>query len=100
MTATMLVKLPWTPVRGNFIKLNTDKNPVGKRYMVTINGKLYSGRIATSGPFWRSTTDVGLDFYLIESDYTIVVDAVGDCPNIESITLKVDGANVPITLKS
>lgn len=96
----MLVKLPWTPQRDYFIKLNTDKSPVGKRYNVTINGRSYSGIISDSGPFWRSTTDVGLDFYRIESDYRIAVDQYGDCPNIESIMLKIDGVNVPITLMS
>lgn len=96
----MLVQLPWTPQRDYFIKLNSDKSPVGKRYNVTINGKSYSGIIADSGAFWRNTANVGLDFYRIESDYRIAVDEYGDCPNIESITLKIDGANVPITLKS
>ena len=96
----MLVKLPWTPQRDYFIQLNGDKSPVGKRYNVIINGRSYYGTIADSGPFWRSTTNVGLDFYSIESDYRIAVDGYGDCPNIESITLKIDGANVPITLMS
>lgn len=97
MTATMLVKLPWTPQRDYFIKLNTDKSPVGRPYIVTINGRSYSGIIADSGPFWRNTSGAGLDFYRIESDYRIAVDQYGDCPNIESISLKIDGINVNIT---
>lgn len=96
----MLVKLPWTPQRDYFIKINSDTSPVGQRYNVTINGRSYSGIIADSGPFWRNTAGAGLDFYIIESDYRIAVDQYGDCPNIESITLKINGVNVPITLKS
>lgn len=100
MTANMLVTLPWTPQRGDFIKINSDKSVVGRKFTVTINGKLYSGRIERYKPFWRWTTNTGLDFYVISGDNSIAVDATGDCPNIESITLKVDGANVVITPKS
>lgn len=99
MTATMLVKLPWTPQRDYFIKINSTTSPVGQPYIVTINGRSYSGTIAGSGPFWRNTAGAGLDFYLIESDYRISVDVFGDCPNIESVSLKINGINVPITLK-
>lgn len=96
----MLVTLPWTPQRGDFIKINSDASVVGKKFTVTINGKLYSGRIERYKPFWRWTTNTGLDFYVISGDNSIAVDATGDCPTIESISLKVDGLNVPITLKS
>lgn len=100
MAATMLVKLPWTPQRAGFIKINSDDSIVGKKFTVTINGKLYTGRFEDHKPFWRSAAGVGLDLYLIDADNTINVEAVGDCPNIESITLKIDGANVVITPKS
>lgn len=99
ITATMLQTLPWTPARGSFIKINSDESVDGKQFTVTINGKSYSGTFGTANPFWRSTTDVGLDFYDIGSDNTITVDKIGACPNIESITLKIGGVNVPITLK-
>lgn len=97
MTATMLQTLPWTPQRANFIKINSAESVVGKKFTVTINGKSYSGSFVQANPFWRSTTDVGLDFYVIDTDNTITVDKIGACPNIESIALKIDGAEVIIT---
>ena len=100
MTATMLQKLPWTPQRDYFIKINSDVSVDGKPFIVTINGKVYKGTFGEAKPFWRSTTGVGLDLYQIDAGNTISVDAVGDCPNIESITLQIGGANVPITPKS
>lgn len=100
MTATMLQTLPWTPQRSNFIKINSAESVKGKQFTVTINGKSFSGSFETNQPFWRSTTDVGLDFYVIDDTNTITVEKVGACPNIESITLKIDGVNVPIILKS
>ena len=100
ITATMLQTLPWTPQRGSFIKINSDESVDGKQFTVTINGKSYSGTFGNANPFWRSTTDVGLDFYMIDEVNSISVDKKGACPNIESITLKIGGVNVPITLKS
>ena len=100
MTATMLQKLPWTPQRDYFIKINSDVSVDGKPFIVTINGKVYKGTFGESKPFWRSTTNVGLAVYLIDAGNTISVDVVGDCPNIESITLKIGSINVPITPKS
>lgn len=100
MTATMLQTLPWRPQRDNFIKINSVESVKGKTFTVTINGKSFTGTIDDNLPFWRSTTGVGLDFYDIGVDNIISVDQVGDCPSINSITLKIDGANVPITLKS
>lgn len=100
MTATMLQKLPWTPQRDYFIKINSDESVDGKPFIVTINDKVYKGTFEASKPFWRSTTNAGLDVYLIDSDNTISVDVFGDCPAIESIKLKIGSVNVPITLKS
>lgn len=100
MTATMLQKLPWTPARSSFIKINSGESVDGKQFTVTINGKSYSGTFANSNAFWRSTTDVGLDIYDIGEDNTITVDKIGACPNIDSITLKIGGVNVPITPKA
>ena len=100
ITATMLQTLPWTPARSSFIKINSAESVDGKPFTVTINGKAYSGTFGNAKPFWRSTTDVGLDFYVIDEDNSISVDKMGSCPNIESITLKIGGVNVPITPKS
>lgn len=100
MTATMLQTLPWSPQRAGFIKINSEKSIVGKKFTVTINGKMNTGIFEDQKPFWRSATGVGLDLYVIDADNTINVDATGDCPNIESITLKIDGANVVITPKA
>lgn len=96
----MLQTLPWTPQRDSFIKINSAESVVGKSFTVTINGKSYTGTFGDANPFWRSTTDVGLDFYYIDGNNNISVDQIGACPNIESITLKIDGANVVITPKA
>ena len=100
ITATMLQTLPWTPQRSSFIKINSDESVDGKQFTVNINGKSYSGTFGDAKSFWRSTTDVGLDIYTIDDDNSISVEKVGACPNIESITLKIGGVNVPITPKS
>ena len=100
MTATMLQTLPWTPQRSSFIKINSDESVDGKKFTVTINGKAYSGTFGNAKPFWRSSTGVGLDVYNIDVGNSISVDKIGDCPSIQSITLKIDGANVVITPKS
>lgn len=100
MTATMLKTLPWTPQRDSLIKINSVKSVKGKVFTVTINGKSFTGTFDDSLPLWRSASGVGLDIYTIDSDNTISVDQIGNCPVINSITLKIDGANVPITPKA
>lgn len=100
MTATMLQTLPWTPQRSSFIKINSKKSVDGKVFTVTINGKSLTGTFGEGLPLWRSVSSVGLDIYDIGVDNTITVDQVGNCPSIQSITLKIDGVNVPITPKS
>lgn len=100
MTATMLQTLPWTPQRDSLIKINSAESIVGKPFTVTINGKSYTGTLEDGNTFWESTTNVGLDIYYIDGDNNITVDKIGACPAIESITLKIDGANVVITPKS
>lgn len=100
MTATMLQTLPWTPQRASLIKINSGESVKGKRFTVTINGKAYSGSFEVGQAFWRSAVGEGLDLYVIDTDNTISVDQRGNCPNIESITLKIDGVNVPITPKA
>ena len=100
MTATMLQTLPWTPQRASLIKINSAKSVKGKVFTVTINGKSFTGTFDDALPLWRSTSGVGLDIYTIDSDNNISVDKMGDCPSIQSITLKIDGANVPITPKA
>ena len=100
MTATMLQTLPWTPQRASFIKINSKESVEGKTFTVTINGKSFTGTFGDSLPLWRNASGVGLDIYTIDVDNTISVDQLGDCPIIQSITLKIDGANVPITPKS
>lgn len=100
MTATMLQTLPWTPQRDSLIKINSVKSVKGKVFTVTINGKSFTGTFDDNLPLWRSASGVGLDIYTIDSDNTISVDQIGNCPVINSITLKIDGANVPITPKA
>lgn len=100
MTATMLQTLPWTPQRDSLIKINSAKSVKGKPFTVTINGKSFTGTFDDSLPLWRSTNSVGLDIYMIDEDNSISVDQIGNCPSIQTITLKIDGANVPITPKA
>lgn len=100
MTATMLQTLPWTPQRDSLIKINSAESVVGKTFTVTINGKSFTGTFGDALPLWRSASGVGLDIYTIDGENSISVDKMGDCPSIQSITLKIDGANVVITPKS
>lgn len=100
MTAMMIVRLPWVPVRSYFMKINSDVSVVGKKFTVTINGKSFSGRFGRLKPFWRRNPGAGLNFYAIDDDNSIAVDIIGDCPNIESIKLNIEGGNVPIKQKA
>ena len=96
----MLQNLPWTPQRAYFIKINSAVSVVGNRFTVTLNGKLYSGIIELNKPFWRFTTDVGLNIYAIDDDNSIAVDIIGDCPIINKIKLKIGGVNVLVLPKA
>ena len=100
MTANMLVTLPWTPERAGFIKINTDESIKGKSFTVTLNGKSTSGVFENNNEFWNSGEDGGLTIYLISDDNIVTLDVYHGSPAIESIKLKIDGVDVPITLKS
>ena len=100
MTATMLVSLPWTPQRASFIKINTDESIKGKSFTVTLNGLSTSSVFEASNEFWNSGADGGLTIYQISDDNIVTLDVYHGSPAIESITLKIDGVNVPITPKS
>lgn len=96
----MLVTLPWTPQRANFIKINSAESVNGKPFTVTINQIGYEGTLVKGQSFWEDPMGAGLTIYLITDTNEIVVDQKGDCPAIESIKLKIEGVDVPITLKS
>ena len=100
MTATMLVTLPWTPQRASMIKINSPESIKGSVYSVAINEIGYVGTLVEGQPFWEDPMGAGLTIYHISDANEIVVDKKGDCPAIESITLKIEGVDVPITLKS
>ncbi len=100
MTATMLVTLPWTPQRGSFIKINSGESVKGKSFTVTIDDMGYEGTLVVGQTFWEDPMGAGLTIYNITDTNEIVVDKKGDCPDIGSIKLKIDGVDVPITLKS
>lgn len=100
LTANMLVTLPWTPQRANFIKINSAESVNGKPFTVTINQIGYEGTLVKGQSFWEDPMGAGLTIYLITDTNEIVVDQKGDCPAIESIKLKIEGVDVPITLKS
>ena len=100
MTATMLQTLPWTPQRDSFIKINSAESVKGKPFTVRINGTSFTGTFDNALPLWRKTTGVGLDIYNVDDYNSIAVDKLGDCPVINSIKLKIDGVDVPITPKA
>ena len=100
MTATMLVKLPWTPERASFIKINSGESIIGNTFGVTINGETYQDTLFDGRPFWENSSGAGLTVYHVTEANEIVVDQKGDCPAIESIKLNMEGVDVPITLKS
>lgn len=96
----MLVTLPWTPQRANFIKINSDESVKGKHFTVTIDEMGYEGTLVDGQTFWEDPMGAGLTIYLISDTNEIVVDQKGNCPTIESIKLKIEGVDVPITPKA
>ena len=100
MTATMLVTLPWTPQRASMIEINSAESVKGKHFAVTINEMGYEGTLVDGQSFWEDPMGAGLTIYHMSDTNEIVVDKKGDCSEIESITLKIGGVNVPITPKS
>lgn len=96
----MLVTLPWTPQRANFIKINSGESVKGKHFTVTIDEIGYEGTLVEGQTFWEDPMGAGLTIYLITDTNEIVVDQKGDCPAIESIKLKIEGVDVPITPKA
>lgn len=81
------------------MKINGGDSINNKAFTVTINGKSYTGNFADRY-FWKYTENDYLSIYNISEDNQITVDNNGTCPNVESIKLKIDGLDVPITLKS
>ena len=100
MTANMLVALPWSPQRASMIKINSPESIKGMTFNVTIDEIGYEGTLVEGQSFWEDPMGAGLTIYHISDTNEIVVDKKGECPSINSITLKIDGANVPITPKS
>lgn len=100
MTANMLVTLPWTPERATIIKINSPESIIGSVYTATINGESYDDTLFEGRPFWQNSSGAGLTVYRITEANEIVVDQKGNCPNIESIALNIEGVDVPIILKS
>ena len=100
MTATMLVTLPWTPQRASMIKINSPESIKGSVFTATVNGESYDETFFEGRPFWENSSGAGLTIYHISDTNEIVVDKKGDCPAIESITLNIEGVDVPIILKS
>lgn len=96
----MLVTLPWTPQRASLIKINSAKSVKGKPFTVTINQMGYESTLVDGQTFWEDPMGAGLTIYHISDTNEIVVDQKGDCPAIESIKLKIEGVDVPITPKA
>ena len=96
----MLVTLPWTPQRASLIKINSVKSVKGKPFTVTINQMGYESTLVDGQTFWEDPMGAGLTIYHITDTNEIVVDQKGDCPAIDSIKLKIEGVDVPITPKA
>lgn len=82
------------------IKINSPESIKGSVYTVTIDEIGYEGTLVDGQTFWEDPMGAGLTIYHISDTNEIVVDKKGDCPAIESIKLKIEGVDVPITLKS
>lgn len=82
------------------IKINSTESIIGSIFTVTINGESYDDTFLENHRFWENSSGAGLSIYHISDVNEIVVDKVGDCPAIESITLNIEGVDVPIILKS
>lgn len=100
LTATMLVTLPWTPQRASLIKINSAESVIGKSFTVTIDEMGYGGTLVDGQTFWEDPMGAGLTIYHISDTNEIVVDQKGNCPVIDTIKLKIDGVDVPITPKA
>lgn len=96
----MLVTLPWTPERATIIKINSPESIKGKQFTVTINQMGYQSTLVDGQTFWEDPMGAGLTIYQISDANEIVVDQKGNCPVVETIKLKIEGVDVPITLKS
>lgn len=82
------------------IKINSSESVKGKHFAVTINQMGYDGTLVDGQSFWEDPMGAGLTIYHISDANEIVVDKKGDCSDIDSIKLKIEGVDVPITLKS
>ena len=82
------------------IKINSDGSVEGKHFAVSLSEMGYEGTVVEGKSFWEDPMGAGLTIYRISDTNEIVVDKKGDCSDIESITLKIGGVNVPITPKS
>ena len=82
------------------IKINSPESIKGSVYAVTINEIGYEGTLVKGQSFWEDPNGAGLTIYHISDTNEIAVDKKGDCPDIESIKLKIEGVDVPIILKS
>ena len=82
------------------MKINSPVSIKGKPFTVTIDDMGYEGTFVEGQTLWEDPMGAGLTIYHISDTNEIVVDQKGDCPVVESIKLKIDGVNVPITPKS
>ena len=82
------------------MKINSPESVKGKHFAVTINATGYEGTLVDGQSFWEDPIGAGLTIYHISDTNEIAVDKKGDCSDIESIKLKIEGVDVPITPKS
>ena len=82
------------------IKINSPESINNKAFTVTINEIGYEGTLVDGQSFWEDPIGAGLTIYHISDTNELVVDKKGDCSDIESIKLKIEGVDVPIIPKS
>ena len=82
------------------IKINSPESINNKAFTVTINEIGYEGTLVDGQSFWEDPIGAGLTIYHISDTNELVVDKKGDCSDLESIKLKIEGVDVPIIQKS
>lgn len=85
--------MPWSPKREAVFKINTTESINGKPFSININGTVHTGVFGAGNLLWQSGSGA-LTIYLIGDDNSVVVDKMGNPPNVDSLTLTIDGREV------
>lgn len=96
ISGTLLVSLPWSPQRASIFKINTTESIKGKPFSININGTVTTGVFGAGNLLWQSGSGA-LTIYAISDDNSVAVDKMGNPPNVDSLTLSIDGSVVQFT---